>query len=79
MAARFPTLTMRLPEAELAAVAPHRMEDRRQFARHWDRRALVPAVALQLHSPRLHVHQRRLLSAAESWTWWYCTAASAEP
>jgi hypothetical protein len=42
MAARFPALTMRLPEAELAAVAPHRMEDRRQFARHWDRRALCP-------------------------------------
>jgi hypothetical protein len=34
MAASFAHLTMRLPEAELAAVAPHRVQDHRQFTRH---------------------------------------------
>src|SRR5580700_1889420 len=43
----------RLPEAELAAVAPHRMQDYRQFARHRDHCPLMPAAALELHSPRL--------------------------
>ena len=32
MTASFPHPAMRLPEAELAAAAPHRMQDHRQFA-----------------------------------------------
>jgi hypothetical protein len=80
MAASFPHLTMRLAEAELAAVAPHRMQDHRKFARHRDTARPVPAVALQCCNFIPHafsVQPAPLVPVANSWSWRYCTTSAA--
>jgi hypothetical protein len=47
----------RLPEAEFASLARHRVQDQRQLSRRCDQRPRVPAVALEPHSPAFNVRQ----------------------